>query len=83
MIGIDVMYVWVLVWILQQFGWFEWLGLDFINDQLVDQCYIVVGCGCDYVDVLLLCGIIYINFENSVIDVFVDVVFFEGDVLYV
>lgn len=60
----------------------QWLGLDPTNDQLVDQRYIVVGRGRDYADVPPLRGIIYTNSENSVIDVSVDVVPFEGDALH-
>lgn len=40
------------------------------------------GRGRDYADVPPLRGIIYTNSENSVIDVSVDVVPFEGDALH-
>lgn len=82
MIGIDATHAWASVWTPQQPGRFEWLGLDPTNDQLVDQRYIVVGRGRDYADVPPLRGIIYTNSENSVIDVSVDVVPFEGDALH-
>jgi transglutaminase-like putative cysteine protease len=48
---------------------------------MVDERYIVVGRGRDYADVPPLRGIIYTNSENSVIDVAVDVVPYEGDEL--
>jgi len=82
MIGIDATHAWAAVWTPQEFGRFEWLGLDPTNDQMVDQRYIVVGRGRDYADVPPLRGIIYTNSEHSVIDVAVDVVPFEGDVLH-
>ncbi|OBF18348.1 hypothetical protein A5725_20500 [Mycobacterium kubicae] len=82
MIGIDATHAWASVWTPQQPGQFEWLGLDPTNDQMVDQRYIVVGRGRDYADVPPLRGIIYTNSQNSVIDVAVDVVPFEGDVLH-
>ena len=82
MIGIDATHAWAAVWTPQQPGQFEWLGLDPTNDQLVDERYIIVGRGRDYADVPPLRGIIYTNSENSVIDVAVDVVPFEGDALY-
>ncbi|WP_406816078.1 transglutaminase N-terminal domain-containing protein [Mycobacterium sp. M23085] len=82
MIGIDATHAWAAVWTPQQAGRFEWLGLDPTNDQMVDERYIVVGRGRDYADVPPLRGIIYTNSEHSVIDVAVDVVPFEGDVLY-
>jgi transglutaminase-like putative cysteine protease len=82
MIGIDATHAWAAVWTPQEPGQFEWLGLDPTNDQMVDQRYIVVGRGRDYADVPPLRGIIYTNSEKSAIDVAVDVVPFEGDVLY-
>ena len=82
MIGIDATHAWAAVWTPQEPGQFEWLGLDPTNDQMVDQRYIIVGRGRDYADVPPLRGIIYTNSERSVIDVAVDVVPFEGDVLY-
>ena len=82
MIGIDATHAWAAVWAPQQPGRFEWLGLDPTNDQMVDERYIVVGRGRDYADVPPLRGIIYTDSEHSVIDVAVDVVPFEGDVLY-
>lgn len=82
MIGIDATHAWAAVWTPQEAGRFEWLGLDPTNDQMVDERYIVVGRGRDYADVPPLRGIIYTNSEHSVIDVAVDVVPFEGDVLY-
>jgi transglutaminase-like putative cysteine protease len=82
MIGIDATHAWAAVWTPQEPGRFEWLGLDPTNDQLADERYIVVGRGRDYADVPPLRGIIYTNSEHSVIDVAVDVVPFEGDVLY-
>jgi transglutaminase-like putative cysteine protease len=82
MIGIDATHAWAAVWTPQQAGQFEWLGLDPTNDQMVDERYIVVGRGRDYADVPPLRGIIYTNSEHSQIDVAVDVVPFEGDVLY-
>ena len=82
MIGIDATHAWAAVWTPQEPGQFEWLGLDPTNDQLVDQRYIVVGRGRDYADVPPLRGIIYTNSKNSVIDVAVDVVPFEGDELH-
>ncbi|HWS93512.1 MAG TPA: transglutaminase family protein [Mycobacterium sp.] len=82
MIGIDATHAWAAVWTPQEPGQFEWLGLDPTNDQLADERYIVVGRGRDYADVPPLRGIIYTNSEHSVIDVAVDVVPFEGDVLY-
>lgn len=82
MIGIDATHAWAAVWTPQQARQFEWLGLDPTNDQMVDERYIVVGRGRDYADVPPLRGIIYTNSEHSVIDVAVDVVPFEGDVLY-
>ncbi|OBH52406.1 transglutaminase family protein [Mycobacterium sp. E2479] len=82
MIGIDATHAWAAVWTPQQPGQFEWLGLDPTNDQMVDERYIVVGRGRDYADVPPLRGIIYTDSEHSVIDVAVDVVPFEGDVLY-
>lgn len=44
-------YVWV--------EWFcgEWCGFDFINLIDIGECYVLVGCGCDYNDVVLLCGV--------------------------
>lgn len=81
MIGIDATHAWAAVWTPQEHGQSVWLGLDPTNDQMVDQRYIVVGRGRDYADVPPLRGIIYTNSENSVIDVGVDVVPFEGDVL--
>nr|WP_156748413.1 transglutaminase family protein [Mycobacterium sp. 1465703.0] len=82
MIGIDATHAWAAVWTPQQPGQFEWLGLDPTNDQMVDERYIIVGRGRDYADVPPLRGIIYTDSEHSVIDVAVDVVPFEGDVLY-
>ncbi|HUH71490.1 MAG TPA: transglutaminase family protein [Mycobacterium sp.] len=82
MIGIDATHAWAGVWTPQEPGRFEWLGLDPTNDQLVDERYIIVGRGRDYADVPPLRGIIYTNSEQSVIDVAVDVVPFEGDVLH-
>lgn len=82
MIGIDATHAWAAVWTPHEAGQFEWLGLDPTNDQMVDERYIVVGRGRDYADVPPLRGIIYTNSERSVIDVAVDVVPFEGDVLY-
>lgn len=82
MIGIDATHAWAAVWTPQQPGQFEWLGLDPTNDQMVDERYIVVGRGRDYADVPPLRGIIFTDSEHSVIDVAVDVVPFEGDVLY-
>jgi transglutaminase-like putative cysteine protease len=82
MIGIDATHAWAAVWTPQKPGQFEWLGLDPTNDQLVDERYIIVGRGRDYADVPPLRGIIYTNSEQSVIDVAVDVVPFEGDVLH-
>jgi transglutaminase-like putative cysteine protease len=82
MIGIDATHAWAAVWTPQQAGQFEWLGLDPTNEKMVDERYIVVGRGRDYADVPPLRGIIYTNSEHSVIDVAVDVVPFEGDVLY-
>lgn len=82
MIGIDATHAWAAVWTPQQPGQVEWLGLDPTNDQMVDERYIVVGRGRDYADVPPLRGIIFTDSEHSVIDVAVDVVPFEGDVLY-
>ena len=82
MIGIDATHAWAAVWTPQEPGRFEWLGLDPTNDQMVDQRYVIVGRGRDYADVPPLRGIIYTDSEKSVIDVAVDVVPFEGDVLY-
>ena len=82
MIGVDATHAWATVWTPQPPGRFEWLGIDPTNDQLVDERYIVVGRGRDYADVPPLRGIIYTNSENSVIDVAVDVVPYEGDELY-
>jgi transglutaminase-like putative cysteine protease len=82
MIGIDATHAWAAVWIPQEPGQFEWLGLDPTNDQMVDERYIIVGRGRDYADVPPLRGIIYTNSEKSVIDVAVDVAPYEGDVLY-
>jgi transglutaminase-like putative cysteine protease len=82
MIGIDATHAWAAVWTPQPPGRFEWLGIDPTNDQLVDERYIVVGRGRDYADVPPLRGIIYTNSENSVIDVAVDVVPYEGDDLH-
>ncbi|CAM3200470.1 hypothetical protein BST27_22905 [Mycobacterium intermedium] len=81
MIGADATHAWASVWTPQQPGQLEWLGLDPTNDQLVDERYIVVGRGRDYADVPPLRGIIYTNSEQSVIDVGVDVVPYEGDEL--
>src|SRR5581483_156747 len=82
MIGVDATHAWAAVWTPQRPGQFEWLGLDPTNDQMVDERYIVVGRGRDYADVPPLRGIIYTDSEYSAIDVAVDVVPFEGDVLY-
>jgi transglutaminase-like putative cysteine protease len=82
MIGVDATHAWAAVWTPQEPGQFEWLGLDPTNDQMVDERYIVVGRGRDYADVPPLRGIIYTNSEQSVIDVAVDVVPYEGDVLH-
>ncbi|OBA63588.1 hypothetical protein A5647_04550 [Mycobacterium sp. 1100029.7] len=82
MIGIDATHAWAAVWTPQEPGQFEWLGLDPTNDQMVDERYIIVGRGRDYADVPPLRGIIYTDSEQSVIDVAVDVVPFEGDELY-
>jgi transglutaminase-like putative cysteine protease len=82
MIGIDATHAWAAVWTPQQPGQFEWLGMDPTNDQLIDERYIIVGRGRDYADVPPLRGIIYTNSENSVIDVAVDVVPFEGEALH-
>ena len=57
------------------------MGVDPTNNQMVDERYVVVGRGRDYADVPPLRGIIYTNSENSVIDVAVDVVPYEGDEL--
>jgi transglutaminase-like putative cysteine protease len=81
MIGSDATHAWAAVWTPQQPGQYEWLGLDPTNDQMVDERYIIVGRGRDYADVPPLRGIIYTNSENSVIDVAVDVVRYEGDEL--
>ncbi len=81
MVGCDATHAWAAVWTPQRTGQFEWLGFDPTNDQMVDQRYITVGRGRDYADVPPLRGIIYTNSENSVIDVAVDVVPFDGDVL--
>jgi transglutaminase-like putative cysteine protease len=82
MIGIDATHAWAAVWTPQEPGRFEWLGLDPTNDQMIDERYIIVGRGRDYADVPPLRGIIYTNSEQSVIDVSVDVVPFEGDALH-
>jgi transglutaminase-like putative cysteine protease len=82
MIGVDATHAWAAVWTPQPPGRFEWLGIDPTNNQLVDERYIVVGRGRDYADVPPLRGIIYTNSKNSVIDVAVDVVPYEGDELY-
>ena len=81
MIGADATHAWAGVWIPQEPGRLEWLGLDPTNDQLVDQRDIIVGRGRDYADVPPLRGIIYTDSEHSVIDVAVDVVPFDGDEL--
>jgi transglutaminase-like putative cysteine protease len=81
MIGIDATHAWAAVWTPKEPGRFEWLGLDPTNDQMIDERYIIVGRGRDYADVPPLRGIIYTNSEQSVIDVAVDVVPFEGDAL--
>ena len=83
MIGSDATHAWASVWTPQQAGHYQWLGLDPTNDQMVDERYIAVGRGRDYADVPPLRGIIYTNSENSVIDVAVDVVPFDGDALHV
>ncbi|BBY08334.1 transglutaminase family protein [Mycobacterium noviomagense] len=70
MVGIDASHAWAAVWTPEN----RWLGMDPTNDQMVDECYIVVGVGRDYADVPPLRGIIYTNSENSEIDVAVDVV---------
>ncbi|MDI3315133.1 MAG: transglutaminase family protein [Mycobacterium sp.] len=77
MIGADATHAWAAVWTPPD----EWLGFDPTNDQMVDERYIVVGRGRDYVDVPPLRGIIYTNSENSVIDVAVDVVPCEEEAL--
>jgi transglutaminase-like putative cysteine protease len=82
MIGIDATHAWAAVWTPQPPGQFEWLGLDPTNDQMVDERYVIVGRGRDYADVPPLRGIIYTNSKNSVIDVAVDVMPYEGDELY-
>jgi len=82
MIGIDATHAWAAVWTPQPPGQFEWLGLDPTNNQMVDERYVIVGRGRDYADVPPLRGIIYTNSKNSVIDVAVDVVPYEGDELY-
>jgi transglutaminase-like putative cysteine protease len=82
MIGIDATHAWAGVWIPQNPGQFEWLGLDPTNDQMVDERYIIVGRGRDYADVPPLRGIIYTNSEKSVIDVAVDVAPWKGDALH-
>jgi transglutaminase-like putative cysteine protease len=82
MIGSDATHAWAAVWTPQPPGQFEWLGIDPTNNQLVDERYVVVGRGRDYADVPPLRGIIYTNSKDSVIDVAVDVVRYEGDELY-
>jgi transglutaminase-like putative cysteine protease len=78
MVGADATHAWAAVWTPEN----HWLGVDPTNHQMVDERYIVVGCGRDYADVPPLRGIIYTNSENSVIDVAVDVVPCEGEVLH-
>jgi transglutaminase-like putative cysteine protease len=82
MIGTDATHAWAAVWTPQPPGQFEWLGLDPTNNQMVDERYVIVGRGRDYADVPPLRGIIYTNSKNSVIDVAVDVLPYEGDELY-
>lgn len=67
--GYDATHAWAAVWTPQD----HWLGMDPTNDQLVDERYVVVGWGRDYVDVPPLRGIIFTEAEHSVIDVSVDV----------
>lgn len=58
LIGVDVLYVWVDVYDLV---WFEdggWLQFDLINDWVLGDDYVMLLIGCDYVDVMLLCGVI-------------------------
>lgn len=55
--GVDVMYVWVMVWCGIEVGWIEY---DLINVVCVGQDYIVVVKGCDYGDVVLVKGVLCI-----------------------
>lgn len=67
--GYDATHAWAAVWTPQD----HWLGMDPTNDQLVDERYVIVGWGRDYVDVPPLRGIIFTDAETSIIDVSVDV----------
>ena len=69
MVGVDATHAWASVWTPQN----QWLGFDPTNDQMVDERYVVVGFGRDYVDVPPLRGIIYTDSESSKIEVSVDV----------
>lgn len=78
MVGVDATHAWASVWTPQG----RWLGFDPTNDQMVDERYVVVGFGRDYIDVPPLRGIIYTDSESSTIDVSVDVAPLDGETLH-
>lgn len=69
MVGADATHAWAAVWLPGG----TWLAFDPTNDQFVDERYVTVARGRDFVDVSPLRGIIYTRAKTSSMSVSVDV----------
>ncbi|AEF40285.1 transglutaminase family protein [Hoyosella subflava] len=69
MVGADATHAWAAVWLPGG----AWLAFDPTNDQFVDERYVTVARGRDFVDVSPLRGIIYTRAKTSSMSVSVDV----------
>ncbi|MBN4926436.1 transglutaminase family protein [Hoyosella rhizosphaerae] len=69
MIGADATHAWAAVWLPGN----RWLAFDPTNDQFVDERYVTVARGRDFVDVSPLRGIILTQAKSSSMSVSVDV----------
>ncbi|MFT4261993.1 MAG: transglutaminase family protein [Nocardioides sp.] len=76
LVGADASHAWVAVWLPSYAGGDpdgEWVMLDPTNDQWVDDRYVTVAWGRDYVDVPPVKGVIFTEAKKSTLAVSVDV----------
>lgn len=66
--GVDASHAWASVWVPHG----GWVQTDPTNDQFVDDRYVVLGWGRDYLDVSPLRGIVYTEGSGSSLSVSVD-----------
>lgn len=66
--GVDASHAWASVWVPGG----GWLQVDPTNDQFIDNRYVVVGWGRDYLDVAPLRGVVFTEGQGSSLNVGVD-----------